>query len=197
MDARAVVIINQNMARRCFRDEDPIGKRINFFSEAPKEKDWTTVVGVVGDVKDTPEDHSAQPAFWWHQLQRPFNETICPSSCMRVQTPECWRTRSAAPSISSIPAWPSLAAAGIYGVISYSVNQQTREFGMRMALGAKPWDLLRLLLAQGLKLGAAGVALAIPCAAAASFGVSARTLPFPLDPHPPVALHGAGKNLTE
>jgi ABC-type antimicrobial peptide transport system permease subunit len=50
-----------------------------------------------------------------------------------------------------------LATIGIYGVISYSVNRRMGEFGLRMALGAKPWDLTRLILGQGLVLTLVGV----------------------------------------
>jgi predicted permease len=58
-----------------------------------------------------------------------------------------------------------LATFGMYGVISYSVNQRMHEFGLRMALGARPWDLLRLILGQGLALSIAGAALGLICAA--------------------------------
>jgi predicted permease len=54
-----------------------------------------------------------------------------------------------------------LAMAGIYGVMAYSVAQRTREFGVRMALGAEVADVLRLVLRQGLVIVAAGVALGI------------------------------------
>ena len=51
-----------------------------------------------------------------------------------------------------------LATVGMYGVISYSVNQRMHEFGMRVALGATRSDLLRMILGQGLKLSLAGTA---------------------------------------
>jgi len=52
-----------------------------------------------------------------------------------------------------------LAAIGLYGVMSYAVSQSTRELGLRMALGAAPSHLLRLVVTQGLALAAGGVAL--------------------------------------
>jgi putative ABC transport system permease protein len=55
----------------------------------------------------------------------------------------------------------ALALAGIYGVISYSVNQRTHEFGVRMALGAQPSDVLRMVIMDGLKPVLLGLALGI------------------------------------
>src|SRR5260370_2746016 len=70
-DTPRVLLINDGMARRYWPGEDAVGKRITF-DDNPKESDWFRVVGVVGDVKDTPESKGAEPAFWWPVLQQPF-----------------------------------------------------------------------------------------------------------------------------
>jgi putative ABC transport system permease protein len=61
-----------------------------------------------------------------------------------------------------------LAAVGVYGLISYSVTQRTREIGIRVALGARPGQVMLPVVREGLVLGAAGVVLGLIGAAAAT-----------------------------
>jgi putative ABC transport system permease protein len=73
-----------------------------------------------------------------------------------------------------------IAAAGLYGVMAYAVNQRAREIGLRMALGAQPLDVLRMIVGQGMKLAMLGVVVGLAAALALTrlmsrllFGVSA------------------------
>lgn len=76
-----------------------------------------------------------------------------------------------------------LALAGVYGVKSYVVSQRTREFGVRLAVGARPGDVLWLVLRDGLSLTAAGLAIGLPLAALAGVGLSRLLYDVsPLDP---------------
>ncbi len=70
----SVILINQSMARQYWSDvaslSEVVGKRITFSSN-PKDDDWFTVVGIVGDIKDTPADAEAVPALYWSYKQQP------------------------------------------------------------------------------------------------------------------------------
>jgi putative ABC transport system permease protein len=81
-----------------------------------------------------------------------------------------------------------LAAVGLYGVVAYSVQQRTREIGLRMAIGAAPNDVLRMIVGGAMKLAIIGVVLGL--AGAAAFARLAATLLFQITPSDP-ASYGA------
>jgi ABC-type antimicrobial peptide transport system permease subunit len=88
----------------------------------------------------------------------------------------------------------ALASVGLYGVVAYSVGQRTQEFGIRMAIGALPRDVLNLVLRQGLKLAVLGVGIGI----AAALGVTRLLagLLFGVEPSDPLTLTGVSLLLT-
>jgi predicted permease len=81
-----------------------------------------------------------------------------------------------------------LAIIGVYGVLSYSVNQQTREIGIRMAMGAQTGRVLGLVVGQGMRLAAAGLILGLIVAFAAMRVMS--SLLFGVSAHDPVTFVG-------
>lgn len=83
-----------------------------------------------------------------------------------------------------------LATIGIYGVISYSVSQRMSEFGMRVALGATPWNLMSMVIRQGTVLTAIGVGLGL--ASAILFGKVLDNLLYGVSARDPLTLVGVG-----
>ena len=191
-NGRKVLIINQAMAKFWQRG-DALGGKLTF-SDHPKEDDWMTVVGIVGDVKDTPKDAGARPAFWWPMSQSPFpfsdfsiairsnldvkvmaerlravvreldgNLAVADIRTMEQVANGSYSTSRFAFVLVGLFASLALllAAIGTYGVTAYSVNQRIHEFGVRMALGARPRDLAASVLANGMKLAMAGTALGV------------------------------------
>ena len=200
-----------------------MGQRINFFAEHPKEKDWTTIVGVVGDVKDEPGSPGAEPAFWWPSLQQAWAVGTM-DVALRAEGDPAALTRELRSTVQRLD--PTLAVAnvremdsivegsvatprmefilvglfgglaivlagiGIYGVVAYAVSQRTPEFGVRMALGAQRWDVLRLVLGQvaGVVLGGTALGLLL----AVALGQTLKSLIYGVSPADPVTLAAAG-----
>jgi ABC-type antimicrobial peptide transport system permease subunit len=87
-----------------------------------------------------------------------------------------------------------LALIGVYGVMSYIVSQQTREIGIRMALGADPNGILRLVVFHGLKLALAGVAVGLGTSFALTRFI--RSLLFGISPTDPLTFTTVAISLT-
>ena len=206
LKAPEAVIINRDMARRYWPDEDPIGKRL-----AVGDGPWRTVVGIVGDVKQAGLDIETRPEMFWPYYQMPVGFTTfvvrtsgdpqAMTSTVRgamqeidqdlplygIKTVNDVISESVAPrrlNMLLLGVFAGLAlvlaAVGLYGVISYSVSQRTREIGIRMALGASHKSVLRLVVGQGMLLALIGVAIGVVASffltkfmATLLFGVSA------------------------
>jgi len=195
-DSPTVMVVNQALASRYWPNEDAVGKRITF-EDNPKPKDWITVVGVVGDVKDKPNSPAAEPAFWWPVPQawdafpqmslvvRSDADPAALTNAVREQVRRLDPTLAladvrlmdqiadagvATPRLAFLLVGLFaglailLAAIGIYGVISYSVSQRIPEFGLRLALGAPPRGLMRMVLGQAARLAVLGSAVGIVAA---------------------------------
>jgi predicted permease len=192
-DSRGVLIINQAMTRY-WKHGDALGGKVSF-DDHPKDKDWLTVIGIVGEIKDTPKSAGAEPAFWWPMEQEPWPLAANSSIAIRSnedskRVADRLRTsvhqldgslavadeRTMQTVVNGSYATPrfavllvgmfaalalGLAAIGTYGVIAYSVSRRIHEFGVRMALGAKPSNVLGGVLASGMKLAIAGTILGI------------------------------------
>jgi putative ABC transport system permease protein len=209
-----VLVINRTAARHYWGDRDPIGRRVSF----DKGEHWMKVVGVVGDVKEfgldkEPGDESyvaqAQtPALGSivvrtsqdginisNQMRRAILEVDPQTAIPNVQTLEQARNASmASPRVMmdllGIFAGLALviAAFGIAGILALTVNQRLNEIGIRVALGAKPGDLLRMILGQGMTLVVIG--LVIGLASAMGLTRLMKTLLFQVQPTDPLTFAG-------
>lgn len=106
-DRPKVIVINQTLSNLYWPKGDALGKRVTF-DDHPKDSDWLTIVGIVGDVKDKPESPNIHPAFWWSALQAPFAQM---SVVVRANTDSQALTQAVQAAVHRVD--PSLAVAEV------------------------------------------------------------------------------------
>ena len=187
--SQLVMIVSQSTAQKFFGDADPIGKALRPSAKPEMAYTIVGVVGDVRDQalnQETPSLYYAIPQRGsWPLMDVVVRtdgspEALLPSirervheldaglALANVNTMDQWLSNSAAqPRLNTVllTAFASvallIAAIGIYGVLAYSVNQRTREIGLRMALGATPRSVLQLIVGQGMKVVLIGVGIGL------------------------------------
>jgi putative ABC transport system permease protein len=189
-DATQVIVINQTMANRYFPGEDPIGKRINLgnpqtngwltivgvvrdtrhqglnvepysqmygvHTQGPR-RSLNLVLRTAGDPSSLVTAIRSRVAEMDQDLPLSNIRTMDQILAESILRP---RFNMLLILIFALVAM-TLASVGVYGVISYSVSQRTHEIGVRIALGAHPRDIFRMVVGQGLKLALAGVGVGV------------------------------------
>jgi macrolide transport system ATP-binding/permease protein len=209
-NAVPVAIVNETMAAKYWPGKDPIGQRLKVkdrwlqivgvarnvkyedklelprtFFYLPVRQNFLESNVVLMRTRETPGAVKAALAREVHAL----DPNLAPIAPFRVQEQvdrKGYTQRLAATLIAIFGAMALfLAAIGLYAVMSYFVSHSTRELGLRMALGANPRDLLRLVVSRGLQLTAAGIVLG---------GIAALVLTrlmgnllYKVSPHDPLA----------
>jgi len=177
----SVVVVDEALAKIFWSHEGALGKQLGWSGQGP----WATIVGVVGTVRsgDLAEESKSAIYFPYHAPgmtlvvrtasdPRPFvaairqqvqgvdpDQPIYDVKTMEERVAASVERRRFSATLLGLFAGLAFALAliGLNGVISYLVAQRTHEIGVRMALGARPAGVLRLVLAQALGMAAAGV----------------------------------------
>jgi putative ABC transport system permease protein len=198
-----VAIINETMAKRFWPDQDPIGRTFHFISEnqsrqviaIARDSKYVTIGENPQPIVYYPLAQNYNPAVTLHvraagdpaaligtvRKEVQALEPTLPLTAVQTVTQTIdqglWAPRMGASLLATFGILALvLAAVGIYGVMSYTVSQRSREIGIRMALGAKSTDVLRLVVTQGAALVATGIAFGL--AASFTFSQSISTLLF-------------------
>jgi predicted permease len=188
-----VVAVNEAFAAQFWPGEDAIGKQIRF-SGAPLDHPWITVVAIVGNVRnrlDVPAP--AEMYFPFRQQTQNTMALVVRTSQdprgleagVRAQVSALDRDQPVfdvmtMDDLRSVSVMPQklggalmtafagfallLAAGGLFGVIAYAVSERTHEIGIRMALGARPQEVFRLIVGQGMLLALIGLLIGLPLA---------------------------------
>jgi predicted permease len=180
---RSLAIVNESFAKKYFTNRNPIGGRV---SRADDHTQWSTVVGVIGDVRDSALEKAPEPQIY--NLDNDFEggyiavRSTLPAKSLAatirstlrsidpnlaagdIQTMGDLESEASAPrrfqtSLLSVFAGIALflALVGLYGLMAYSVSRRTREVGIRMALGAQRTDVMLLVLEKASLLLALGL----------------------------------------
>ncbi len=198
-DAPRVVVINETLARQQFHDQNPIGQSLEIGDEhephtivgvVGEVKRWSMktepenqmyvsaaqepspyMALVVRTTRDAPTLPTAiRDAIWSVDPDQPVSQVRSYDDLISEQNTG-YRTLSSLFAFFGVLSL-LLGAIGIYGVMASVVEQRLHEIGIRMALGASPRSVIRMMLRFGLTIAAVGVAIGLLVAAAASKGLA-------------------------
>lgn len=214
-DTRPVAIISEAMAHQFWPGQNAVGKRFHFFGE-PQLREVVGVVRdtVVNNIGEDPQplaylplSQDFAPAATMQVRTNGSPESVIAAVRSQVQSLDTnlaltnlntieelidqglWAPRAGAAMLAVFGALALLLAiVGVYGVLSYSVSQQTREIGIRMAMGAPTASVLSLVVNQGMRLALVGLAIGLVIAFAGMRLLS--SLLFGVSAHDPVTFAG-------
>jgi predicted permease len=211
------VLINETLARRFFPHQDPVGQQL-ILGVMDSKQTSSEIVGVVGDVRELGLDQEVEPMFYSIStgpvmtllVKTAANPTqFAPTvrEAIRAVDPEIpiskiqplsqnvadslARRRFVLTLLGIFGAMAALlTAAGVYGLLAYSVNVRVREFGVRGAVGATRWDLIAMILREAAMLAVPGLAAGLILALA--FSSVMKTFIYRVSPLDPLSLVSAG-----